>query len=529
MMIQGVAAAWAMTQLTQANDLVALVQTAQSAPIMLFALAAGAMADIYDCRLVSLVALAMALVGSASLTALGFLGVLTPPLLLAFCFLLGSATALLLPAWQASVGELVPRESLPAAVALNSICYNLARSIGPAIGGLVIAAAGAPAAFALNTVLYAPLLIVVLFWRRVREPVSFPPETLARAVVSGVRYVAHAPAIRTVLARSLLTGAASATLMALLPLVAREQLHGSAQTFGLLLGAFGGGAVIGALSVGDIRNRLPSEMALRICCLIMCAATAVIGVSASPAVTMLALVVGGAAWMITFSLFGVSVQLAAPRWVVARAVASSQACMAGGIAIGAWIWGAAAESWGVEGACLLSAGSLLLLPVVCLWLRMPEADKGHHQLVEAPGAPDFGPESPGQSGAVQVEYEYRIASTHAAEFHRLMRDVRLARIRNGARRWSLSRDVGDPEIWIEKYSCPSWLDYLRFRGRTTRAENDIQARIRDLQRAGEPVKERHRLRSPLTFQQETRAAADAAHRPPAPDSPNNDVSETAGS
>ncbi|MGB3866378.1 MAG: MFS transporter, partial [Xanthobacteraceae bacterium] len=196
LMIQGVGAAWVMTQMTSAADKVALVQTALMLPVMLISMPAGAVADMYDRRVISLISLTIALAGAVGLTALTWSGLLTPFTLLAFCFIVGSGMALFGPSWQASVAEQVPAETLPSAVALNGISFNIARSFGPAIGGLVVAAAGAVASFAVNALCYLPLLVVLFLWRRVSEPSRLPRERLARAMVSGFRYIANSPSIR---------------------------------------------------------------------------------------------------------------------------------------------------------------------------------------------------------------------------------------------------------------------------------------------------------------------------------------------
>ena len=203
LLVLGVGAAWSMTKISSSTSMVALVQTSLMLPVALVSTPAGAIADMFDRRIVGLVALSIALAGSISLSVLAWLGVMTPALLLVSCFIIGSGMALFGPAWQASVSEQVPAEALPSAVALNGISYNIARSFGPAIGGVIVASAGAVAAFITNALLYLPLLIVLFFWRRLKEPSRLPPERLARAVVSGVRYIVHSPPIRIVLGRTL--------------------------------------------------------------------------------------------------------------------------------------------------------------------------------------------------------------------------------------------------------------------------------------------------------------------------------------
>ena len=215
LMINGVGAAWAMTQMTSSADMVALVQTALMLPVMLLSLAAGAIADMYDRRIVGLAALSLGLAGSIALSVLAYLHLISPNSLLLFCFLIGCGNALFGPAWQASVSEQVPADTLPAAVALNGISYNIARSFGPAVGGVIVAAAGAVAAFVGNVVLLIPLLVVLYLWRRTLEPSRLPPERLRRAMVSGVRYIVHSPSVRVVLYRTLVTGIAGGSVLAI--------------------------------------------------------------------------------------------------------------------------------------------------------------------------------------------------------------------------------------------------------------------------------------------------------------------------
>ena len=194
-------------------------------------------------------------------------------------FVVGSGMALFGPAWQASVSEQVPTETLPSAVALNGISYNIARSFGPAIGGIVVATAGAVAAFATNAVLYLPLMVVLFLWNRTSEPSRLPRERLNRAIVSGVRYIANSPSIRIVLIRTLVTGLIGGSVSALMPLVARDLLHGGAQTYGIMLGAFGMGAVIGALNITEVRRRMSGEAAVRACAISMAGAIAAVALS----------------------------------------------------------------------------------------------------------------------------------------------------------------------------------------------------------------------------------------------------------
>jgi MFS family permease len=495
-LIQGVGAAWAMTQMTSSADKVALVQTALMLPVFLISMPAGAIADMHDRRVVALVALAIALVGATTLTTLTWLGQLQPNLLLLLCFIVGTGMALFGPAWQSSVSEQVPSETLPAAVALNGISYNIARSFGPAIGGVVVAAAGAVAAFALNAVLYLPLLVVLFLWNRVHEPSRLPREKLNRAMVSGVRYITNSPPIKIVLLRTFVIGLIGGSLSALMPLVARDLLHGGAQTYGIILGAFGMGAVVGALNIGEIRKRLSGESAIRACTISMAGAIASVALSTEPVLTCTALVVAGAVWMLAVALFNIGVQLSAPRWVAGRSLAAFQASIAGGIAVGSWIWGHLTDMYGVETALLISAGLMLLSPLLGLWLRMPRVG-ARNEVAEVLADPEVQLQLTARSGPLVVEIEYRVAQDNARAFHNVMQDVQLSRQRNGAYGWSIARDIADPELWTERYHCPTWLDYLRQRNRSTQSERALHQQAIAFHMGPDPVRIRRMLERPF--------------------------------
>jgi MFS family permease len=420
LLIMGVGAAWSMTQLTASADMVALVQTALMLPVALVSAPAGAIADMFDRRKVGLVALSVAFSGAVCLSIIAWLGLVSPLLLLAFCFIIGSGMALFGPAWQASVGEQVPADSLPSAIALNGISYNIARSFGPAIGGVIVASLGAVSAFATNALFYLPLIVVLVLWRRTLEPSRLPPERMARAVTSGVRYILHSPAIRVVLWRTLITGIAGGSVSALMPLVARELLHRGAENYGVMLGCFGMGAVIGALNVTNLRSRVGEENAIRMCVIVMGAGVAVVALSRLPLLTGLALVVAGSGWTASVTLFNVGVQLAAPRWVAGRALAAYQAAIAGGIALGSWIWGNTANLIGVRGALLCSAAALLASSLLGIWLRMPQMSGPNVQALDPLADPEVRLSLTPRSGPVVVEIEYRIEAPRARSFYAVM-------------------------------------------------------------------------------------------------------------
>lgn len=496
LLIQGVGAAWAMTLMTSSADMVALVQTAALLPTLLISIAAGAIADMHDRRIVALIALAISLAAAATLSLLAHFDLLSPYILLGFSFLIGTGMALFQPAWQASVNEQVPPESLPQAVALNGISFNIARSFGPAIGGVIVAAAGAMASFVVNALFYIPLIIVLLLWKRHVAPPRLPPERLTRAIVSGVRYVIHSPNLRTVLTRTLLFGVIGSATPALMPLLARDLLHGGAQLYGIMLGAFGLGAVIGALNISTVRRKFEAEFSVRTCSFIMGAAIIVTALSPWPALTGLALVIAGVVWMVAIALFNIGVQLSAPRWVAGRALAAFQASIAGGVALGSWLWGHVADGVGISETFLICGGVMLASPLIGLWLTMPVVATPADD-AEALADPEVHLSLTARSGPVVVEIEYRVEQKRAREFHNLMQQVQLSRQRNGAYGWSIARDITDPELWTERYHCPTWLDYLRQRNRPTQAERALTQSAQEFHLGPGPVRIRRMLERPF--------------------------------
>jgi MFS family permease len=493
----GVGAAWSMTQMTSSASTVALVQTALMMPVALISTPAGAIADMFDRRIVGLVALAIATLGAVSLTTLAWLGAMTPNILLGLCFTIGSGMALFGPAWQASVSEQVPAEALPSAVALNSISYNIARSFGPAIGGVIVAAAGAIAAFATNAFAYLPLIVVLFLWRRVNEPSRLPPERLARAVVSGVRYILNSPSIRVLLVRTLVTGIAGGSVAALMPIATRDLLGGGAQTYGVLLGAFGLGAVTGALNVSTLRSRFGAETAIRLCVVVMGIGVAIVAVSRSSILTGVVLLFAGAGWTASVTLFNVGIQLAAPRWVAGRALAAYQAAISGGIAVGSWIWGSAAGLIGVKGALLASGAALIASSLLGFWMRMPTVRGPNEQSRDLLEDPEVRLSLTSRSGPIVVEIEYRVSLKRARLFYAVMQHVQLSRKRNGAYGWSIARDLADPELWTERYHCPTWHDYLRQRNRSTDSERALHDRANEFHIGPEPIRIRRMLERPV--------------------------------
>lgn len=479
-LIQSVGASWMMISIGRSVDMVALVQTSIALPVMLLSLVAGAVADSLDRRRVMLGAQTFMLATSIGLSICAWNELLTPWLLLSFTFLLGCGAAFNAPAWQASVGDMVPRAQLPQAVALNSMGFNIARSVGPAVGGAIVAAAGAAAAFSVNAMSYIALIVVLLRWQPVTVPQLLPAERLTTAIAAGIRYVSMSPAIRTVLLRSLLFGFGASSVMALMPIVARDLITGGPLIYGLLLGAFGVGAVAGAAGSAQLRRRLTTESIVTGASVALAVAAAVASVSSWLALTMLVLLIAGAAWVLALATFNVSVQLSAPRWVVARALSLYQMAAFGGLAGGSWLWGIIAERDNVTVSLLSGAGVLLVCALFGRWQPLTQISQLNLDPLLAWKEPVTAVPVEPRTGPVVITIEYRILEEDVLEFLRAMGERRRIRRRDGAHNWMLLRDLADPLMWIERYKTPTWLDYVRHNSRMTHDDALIPQRLRNL-------------------------------------------------
>jgi len=499
-LIQSVGASWMMLSIAPSPDMVALVQASVSLPIMLLSLVAGAMADNMDRRRVMVFAQIVMLSVSLTLSICTWLGLVGPWTLLLFTFAIGCGAAFFAPAWQASVGDMVPRVEVPGAVALNSMGFNIARSVGPAIGGAIVAAAGAAAAFGVNAASYIALLFVLARWKRPPRTSALPNETLGIAMAAGLRYVAMSPHIRTVLLRAAVFGLGASSILALLPVVAKHLVSGGPLTYGLLLGAFGVGAVTGALGAARLRDLLSTEAIVRWAGCIMALAAALVAVSTFMVATMAALLLAGAGWVLSLSTFNVSVQLSAPRWVVARALALYQMAAFGGLAAGSWLWGELAADLTIEASLLISAGVVLIGVVIGRWAPLSQAgalnlDPLRSQLWNAPSTSVPVDE---RTGPVVITVEYLIDESDVEEFLGAMNERRRMRRRDGARNWRLLRDLSDPRLWIERYETPTWLDYIRLNNRATQDDAAVPTRLRELHRGTEGPRVRRRIERQTT-------------------------------
>lgn len=492
-LIQSVGASWMMVSLGASPQMVALVQASTTLPIMLFSLVAGALADNLERRYIMLGAQIFMLLVSTVLAVFAFLHLLTPWVLLSFTFLVGCATAIYSPSWQASVGDMVPRPLLSGAVALNSMGFNIARSIGPALGGAIVAAGGAAAAFLINALSYVGVIAVLARWRPERAARVLPRERVPDAIAAGIRYTTMSPILLTVLLRGGLFGLAASGVSAMMPLVARDLVKGGAFTYGVLLGAFGVGAVIGALAQARLRSRYSTEMIVRIGIALVGMSSIATAFSHSLPLTVLALMAGGVGWVLTLSSFNVTVQLASPRWVVGRTLSLYQMFTFGGMAAGAWIAGIIADHHGVS--TTLVASGLVAFAGIALGFRLPLPQIADLDLdpVSRWHEPEPAFQITPRSGPVVISIEYRIDEGDVQTFLNAMSERRRIRIRDGARRWRLTRDLADGALWTELYEFPTWTEYVRHNERRTHADLPSWQALDRLHRGDAPPLVRRRI------------------------------------
>jgi hypothetical protein len=365
------------------------------------------------------------------------------------------------------------------------MAFNMMRSVGPAIGGLVVAAAGAAAAFAFNAVSYIPLIVALARWKHRRIPSSLPREAFGHAVSAGLRYVAMSPNLITVITRSFLFGLAGVAILALLPLVARDLVSGGAVTYGLLLGSFGIGAIGGALVNARLQESLRSETIARWAFLGYALSAVLLASSRQVWLSCLCLLPAGACWVLALSLFNVTVQLSTPRWVVGRALSIYQTATFGGMALGSWLWGVTADAYGPP-AALVGSGALLVAGATFgLRYALPEFVALNLDPLNQFKEPSLRLDLKSRSGPIMVMVDYEIAQEDIPAFLATMTERRRIRIRDGARQWALLRDLENPRVWTETYHVPTWVEYIRHNLRRTQADAEIANRLRALHRGAE--------------------------------------------
>ncbi|HKI02183.1 MAG TPA: MFS transporter [Thermoanaerobaculia bacterium] len=475
---QNVGASWLMTSLTPSPTLVALVQAATSLPMFLLSLPAGAIADVLDRRrmlIVTQIWMALAAFGLWGFTATG---TITPGILLTFTFLLGLGAALNAPAWQASIPDMVSREDLPAAVTLGSIGFNIARAAGPALAGVVVATSGPALTFLVNAISFVGVVVVLFFWKRPSEEAVLPAERILGAMTTGLRYVRHAPEVIAPIVRGCTFVLCGASLWALLPLVARQELNAGAMGYGLLLGALGAGAVAGAFVLPRLKRNNSTDGVVTIATLVFAGTTVTLAYVREFWLLMIAMLLAGGAWLSLLSSLNVAVQTVVPSWVRGRALSVYMLVFFGGLASGSALWGTLAEHLGLTKALLISAAGMIVGLAATFRIHLKSGEGLNLTPSRQWPAPVVAQDLEPDRGPVLITVQYRIDPARTAEFAEAMRGVRRIRLRDGAMQWGLFVDSSDPSLYTEVFLGKSWIEHLRQHERVTVSDRDIEEAAR---------------------------------------------------
>jgi MFS family permease len=474
MWMNDVASAWMMTSLSPSPVWVALVQTASTLPVFLLGLPSGALADILDRRRYFIVTQFWVAAVALVLCVTVLSGSMTASLLLALTFANGIGLAMRWPVFAAIVPELVPRLQLPAALALNGIAMNASRIVGPLVAGALIASLGSAYVFILNAVLSIVSGFVIMRWQREHKPSPLGRERLVSAMRVGVQFVRQSRRLKAVLLRISLFFLHSTALLALLPLVARGLSGGDAGAYTLLLAAMGSGAIVAAMFLPRLRQRMARDRLVMLGAMVQALATTAVAFSPNVYVAAGAMFFGGMAWITTANSLSVSAQLALPDWVRARGMSIYQMAIMGASALGAAFWGQVATVTSVDTSLLIAAGSGVVTMLGAHLLvvdREMEEDLTPSREFKVPFAAH-----PPPSGHVLVTIEYLIQPERAEAFRALMRESRRSRLRQGALSWDLLRDIATPGRYLEQIVDESWTEHLRRFDRVTAADVALRER-----------------------------------------------------
>jgi predicted MFS family arabinose efflux permease/quinol monooxygenase YgiN len=482
-----VACGWLMTNLNPDPLTVSLVQVANSLPMFLFAIPAGALVDIVDRRLFLLIGESAVTLTSTAFAALVWFHLITRVSLLVFTFIVAVGSAVTAPAWQAVVPQLVPKSEMPAAIAANSVGINVSRALGPALGGIMTATLGIAAAFWFNGFSNVGVIVALIRWREPKKSVPLlPPETFGRAMRAGLRHARYNTPLRATLIRSVGFFVFASAYWGLLPLVARSQIAGSPALYGLLLGVIGASAVGGAFLLRPLRTKLGADRLLAAATVATAVATALFGLAHNAATALAASLLAGASWIAGVSSLNVSAQVALPEWVRGRGLAMYVTIMFGAQSLGSAIWGEAASIAGFPAALYAAAaGALITIRLTWRWKLQTGAAVDLTPSMDWP-EPITTREIDPDRGPVLVTVEYRIEPKHREQFLRAMSLFARSLRRDGAYEFGIFEDPADDGRFVETFMTDSWLDHMRLHQRLTNADSEVEQAVRHLQVGGEP-------------------------------------------
>jgi MFS family permease len=490
--MRDVASAWLATDLSTSPAAVATIQAAATLPVFLLAIPAGVLSDILDRRRF-LIVIQIALAGvSGTLAVLAWQQGLTIEILIGLAFLGGIGAAMMGPTWQSIVPELVPANTLRQAVALNALGVNIARAIGPATGGLLLAAFGASVTYGVDLVSYLFVIAALLWWKRPAQAADPLREHFFSAFRAGLRFTRAHSKLHVVLARAAVHFAFGSSVWALLPLVARQLLHGGASLYGVLLGAVGAGAIVGALTMPRLQKKLDADGLVLLSAIVTAIVMAVLSVAPPVWLALPLLLLLGAAWITALTTLGGAAQAILPNWVRGRALAVYQMVFNGALAGGSLLWGFVAQAMGTPHALLIAAAGLVIAALLLNRLRLP---RGEEDLVPAGHwpEPEMAAEIAHDRGPVMILIEYCIPPANRDAFLRAVHKLSEERLRDGAFNWGVMEDPANPELLTEWFLVESWAEHLRQHRRVPNADADLQRDVARYHVATEPPRVRHLL------------------------------------
>jgi MFS family permease len=486
-----VGAAWLMTSLTSKPLLIALIQAMTSLSIFILALPAGAFADITNRRLYLIFLQTYMMIIAGVLAVVTFFGMMTPHLLLILTFCLGAGGALSAPTWLALMSELVPPKHLPSAVTLIGVNINLSRAIGPALGGLIIAAAGPAAVFALNALSFFGIIISLFGWQHAFNESSLPSERFFGAMRASIRYVRGSPALQTLLLKSCAFFIFASGVWALLPLVARIQLHVGPMGYGILFACLGLGAVIGAFFLPKLRENLNCDQLIFMGAIGFSITAFIIALSKYFYFACGAMVLGGISWTAVLATLTTLVQQVVPSWVRARAISVFLAIFFGGMALGSVLWGWLASHSTIPVSLFVSAIGLIVANFLTYALIsgqrliLDQTPSGRLPAPIVEEAPEY------EEGPVMVTIEYYVNQNQTEDFSCVMKSLRRIRLRDGAFFWYLFQDINNRKKFIECFMIESWLEHLRQHERMSVSDYDIQKKASSFHEGKNPPRVSH--------------------------------------
>ncbi len=492
-----VGASWLMTSLTLSPFVVAMVQTATTLPFFLLSLPAGALADTIDRRRLLIFTQILMSAAALGLGLITVFGKASPLTLLVFTFILSIGAAINTPAWQAIIPELVSRKDLASAITLGSVSFNIARVAGPALAGLIVAALGPGITFLLNALSFSGVVTVLIRWKREPTMRTLPEERLMGAIRSGIRYVRNAPDVWTVLVHTGIFSFFASSLWAFLPIVARSHLGLSSAGFGMLLGFFGIGGLVGAAILPKVQHKTSMNFLVALSTILFSLVIFALAVLKDFKLLSIAMVIGGISWLAVLSIFNTSVQSVIPSWVRGRVISVFILVFFGGMAGGSVLWGAIATKTSIS-ATLVGTSLCIVTGTFLTWRYKLSSGEGldltpsqNWPLLAMEKRPDM------EEGPVLVVVEYHIDPVQLQAFMDAMGPMKTIRMRDGAIRWNLFRDVTTAGHYIESFIVESWVEHLRQHERFTVSDREIQKHVRSFQSGGKPVIVQHFIAEPV--------------------------------